>query len=130
MPEQVGDTLTEDGLHFICAAIADVAMVGKDDPRHDQIFGDKPAQICLTINGVEVPFSATVTEIYRRMSKDVDERAALLAARKVEDLKAIFEQLMREPLREFNELVAKVFDVPIERVLDEYGELRRDYGCR
>ena len=121
MPEHVGSTLSEEGLHFVCCAIATLA---DSDPRRTAIFGETPAEVCLTVNGVEVPFSLTIQEIYERMSSEVNERAALLAAHKVDELKQVFEELLRDPLREFNERVAKIFDLPLERILDKYGELQ------
>lgn len=40
-----------------------------------EAFGNNPMSVMLTINGVEVPFSATVQDIWDRCSARLDEEA-------------------------------------------------------
>lgn len=62
---------------FILAAIVDQLGAGMEQ------FPDKDVTVTLTANGVELPFSATVNDIYRRMGAQRDEEARELAVKMV-----------------------------------------------
>ncbi len=67
MPELIKVQGQEDELWFAIHAIGD-----HDVPRRN----DGCLSVTLTVNGVEVPFTATVREMARRLNASVDERAA------------------------------------------------------
>ena len=77
MPEKliVGDLSDNSPLHFAIVAFGHLSEEQKDQTPQGKGYLD----IEFKIDGVDVPFSATIEEIYSRMEKEIDRRAAIRA---------------------------------------------------
>ena len=76
MTEKIDVTSREFPGFFVIAAITQAGAVG------DQIMTN-PVEVTLLVNGIELPFTQTMNDIYRRMENQIDEQARELAEKMV-----------------------------------------------
>lgn len=76
MTEKIDVTSREFPEFFVIAAITQAGAVG------DQIMTN-PVEVTLLVNGIELPFTQTMNDIYRRMENQIDEQARELAEKMV-----------------------------------------------
>lgn len=75
MPEIIEHT-TFDSYHghFVIAAITKATESTKE-----QLYKPGPLEVQLLVNGLEVPFTATIEDLFSRMDLSIDRRAKRLA---------------------------------------------------
>ncbi len=114
MPEKISLRNWTNDMHFAIAAIVLAKAAGDKIERRD----DNCLEVSLLINGVEVPFSATICEWFDRINETVDERAAKIAYAKM-SVDALFAEVekIHETIRkadwQIREAVEKAFGVTL-----------------
>lgn len=102
MSEYIDVTSREFPGFFLIAAITQAKAVG------DKI-NSNPVSVTLLVNGVELPFTETMNDIYRRMEEQIDKQARELAERMVTaaGLEPLAEAIQKAEW-EIKEAIAKV----------------------
>lgn len=76
MSEQIDVTARDAAGHFLLQAIVQGKTLGAK-------IATNPVEVQLLVNGVELPFRATLDNLWGRMEADIEERARAMAERMV-----------------------------------------------
>lgn len=85
MPEKLNPSFQDTPGQF---AITAITLANATDAVIEAAKG-QPHEVQLLINGVEVPFATTINDWWRRCEEELNERAAIMAMDKFEELNKI-----------------------------------------